>query len=169
MSLQTKKWVLKNRLKKMYYRCAFKNCKLSNSFIFRDGFRILAEKTATVTIGDNTFFNNFCSINCQHEISIGKDCLFGEGVKIYDHNHKFNRTDIPIRDQGFNVHPVHIGDNVWVGSNVLILAGSDIGDHCVIAGGVTINYRVPPNSLVKRDGSIVEIVESWTEKGNANE
>ena len=62
------------------------------------------------------------SINYQYESNIGK-CLFGENVKLYDHNHRFNKIDIPIRDQGFSVRPIHIGNNVWVDSNVLTMAG----------------------------------------------
>ncbi len=159
MVFQTKKWIIKNFLKKIYYKFSFAHCCLGKNVSFRDGFRVVMSKSAKLVVGEDTFFNNFCSINCLQEIAIGRNCLFGEGVKLYDHNHRFGRFDIPIRNQGFSIRPIHIGDNVWVGSNVLILAGANIGNHCVIAGGVVVDYTVPDHSLVKRNGQIVSIIE----------
>ena len=39
-----------------------------------------------VKIGDNVFFNNGTSIAAKEKIEIGDNCIFGENVKIYDHN-----------------------------------------------------------------------------------
>src|SRR4051812_4748579 len=41
-----------------------------------------------LTIGNNVFWNNHCSVNCMFDISIGENVMFGEAVKIYDHNHE---------------------------------------------------------------------------------
>ncbi len=48
---------------------------------------IAVRKNAQLTIGDSCFFNRFCSIVCRDKIRIGDNCMFGESVKVYDHDH----------------------------------------------------------------------------------
>jgi acetyltransferase-like isoleucine patch superfamily enzyme len=113
----------------------------------RKGFSLLIESGAVVTLGKNVFFNNDCSITCRESVSIGDDCLFGEGVRIYDHNHRFGTRGLPIAEQGFKCAPVTIGRNCWIGSNVVILKGATIGDNCVIGAGCVISGAVPADSI----------------------
>lgn len=54
-----------------------------------------------ISIGNNVFFNNYCSIVSHESISIGDNCIFGENVKIYDHNYRFNINGIK-KNQGFS-------------------------------------------------------------------
>lgn len=136
---------------KMLYKLSF-----GNRFVWGEGlsFRrrflinIRSSEPGAVTIGNHCFFNNDCSINCWQSISIGSDCIFGEGVKVYDHNHAFDDPYRPIREQGFTAAPVRIGDNVWLGSGVIVLAGVSIGDGCVIGANTVIAKDVPENSIV---------------------
>ncbi|WP_417123330.1 hypothetical protein, partial [Paraeggerthella sp.] len=65
---------------------------------------------AHCTIGHRCFFNNNCSIDVLDSVSIGDDCLFAEGVKIYDSNHVFNRAGVPIREQGSTALGIEIGN-----------------------------------------------------------
>ena len=88
---------------------------------FRRFFNIYLEKGAKITIGDRCFFNHACSLNALEKISIGDGCIFGENVKIYDHNHRFSDDDKDIKNQGFKTSPVVIGNHCWFGSNVTIL------------------------------------------------
>lgn len=99
-------------------------------------------------IGRNVFFNNGNSINCRSEIIIGENTLFGEGVKIYDHDHKYKDTSQLIKNQDYNEKKIIIGSNVWIGSNVILLRGSIIGNNCVISAGSIIKGKIPDNSIV---------------------
>lgn len=160
MSLLTKKWGLISRLKKIMYKIIFsKQLEIDESVTFRNGFHIFVEKEGKVKIGANTFFNNYCSINVMGNIVIGENCLFGENVKIYDHNHRFRDRTKAIATQGFSVGEVFIGDNCWIGSNVVILKGSHIGNHCVVAAGMVVDGIIQENSIVYRNGEIKEIDE----------
>lgn len=116
---------------------------------FRKRFSIVIEKSGKLIIGDNCFFNNDCSINCLNEIKIGSDSIFGEGVKIYDHNHVFNKSGL-IKSQGFSTGKIVIGNNCWLGSNVVILKNTSIGDDCVIGAGVVFNERLERGMIVKK-------------------
>jgi acetyltransferase-like isoleucine patch superfamily enzyme len=102
-------------------------------------------------IGENVFFNNNCSINCFEEIEIGNNVIFGESVKVYDHNHKINFTNgsITVFNNEFTVGKIIIGDNTWISSNVTILKGVQIGKNCVIGAGCIIHKSIPDNSIVK--------------------
>lgn len=98
-------------------------------------------------IGQNVFINDNCSITCRGVIQIGNDCLIGQNVLIYDHDHLF-RGSGKISEQGFNIGTVTIGQNVWIGSNTVILKNVRIGDNCVIGAGSIIYQDIPESSLV---------------------
>lgn len=100
-----------------------------------------------VEIGENTFINSKCSINSHESIIIGKECLLGENVQIYDHDHIFYLSDKLTEKKKFNKEPIVIGNNVWIGSNVLILKGTKIGNNCVIGAGTIIKKDIPENTL----------------------
>lgn len=128
------------------------------SFIIRQGFCcrnfcfFLVYSDASLIINQNVFFNNGCSINCLEKIEVGENSIFGEGVKIYDHNHKYHyNTDgiLKIERNEFTTAPIKIGRNCWIGSNVTILKGVDIGDNVIIGAGCLVYKSVPANSIVK--------------------
>ena len=102
-------------------------------------------------IGANCFFNNSCSLNCLSRVEIGENSIFGEGVKIYDHNHKHNFHDgrLKIERNEFSIGKVTIGKDCWIGSNVTILKGVTIGDNCIVGANTLIYKSIPPNSIVK--------------------
>ncbi|MBR4325856.1 MAG: acyltransferase [Bacteroidales bacterium] len=123
---------------------------------FRFGLNIVIDnKIAIVKIGENCFFNNFCSINSLCKIEIGNNVIMGENVKIYDHNHKYKEHNVVINNQGFTCKPIKIGNNCWIGSNVTILKGVTIGDNCVIGAGCVIYKEVPSNTLVINKQDII--------------
>lgn len=125
---------------------------LKKHILLRKRININLSDDASVSIGEGTFFNNDCSINAHGKIIIGDDCLFGEGVKIYDHNLIFNTSE-KINKQSFNVGSVEIGDNCWICSNAVLLKGTKIGNNCVISAGCIINREIPANSLVRNISS----------------
>jgi acetyltransferase-like isoleucine patch superfamily enzyme len=101
-----------------------------------------------LSIGDNFFANNFSTINCLHKIVIGSDCLLGEGVKIYDHNHNYKNLNALISSQGYSFGEIHIGDNCWIGSNVVILKGVNIGNNVIIGANCVIHKNIESNTVV---------------------
>lgn len=130
-------------IKIYFYKLIYgKRLKIGKNVSFRKGFSIIIEKNGYVEIGDGCFFNNYCSVNSHQSIIIGKNCLFGENVKIYDHNHIFKFKDELIKHQGFKTNNVKINDNCWIGSNVVILKGVEIGKHSVIAAGEVVKNNI---------------------------
>jgi acetyltransferase-like isoleucine patch superfamily enzyme len=128
---------------------SFKFDFIINDFVISDGASFIVSKNVTLEIGENVFFNRYCSINCLSNIVIGQNTIFGEGVKLYDHNHKFGEEGKPIWEQGYKKGNITIGSNCWIGSNVTILNNVEIGDNVVIGAGCLIYKNIPSNCVVK--------------------
>lgn len=122
---------------------------IGNHANFRNYIHILVEKNSTLEIGNHFFMNNFCSINCLEHISIGDHTLFGENVKLYDHNHLYQtQPEFKLFHSDFTKAPIRIGSNCWLGSNVTVLKGVTIGDNCIIGAGCVIYKDIPSNTTV---------------------
>lgn len=91
-------------------------------------------------IGNNVFINHNCSITCVEKITIGDNSNIANNVVIVDHDHKIGKYGVI---DGLESSPVHIGKNVWVGANAVILKGVSIGDGAVIAAGAVVNHDIP--------------------------
>lgn len=127
---------------------------LGKNIYWRKGLKIIIKDDGKISIGSNCFFNYGCSITCLASVEIGKDTLFGENVKIYDHNHHFNKKDEHVANQGMSIGYVRVGDNCWIGSNVTILNKTTIGDNCVIGAGCVVSGNIPDNTILKIDRSM---------------
>ena len=119
-----------------------------SNLILYPGCRVILDQKGKVKIGSNVFFNHGCSLTALEQISVGDNCIFGENVKVYDHDHGFNDRNIPIKKQLYNIHEVKIGNNVWIGSNTVILKGATIGNNVVIGAGSIIQGNIPDDSIV---------------------
>ena len=72
----------------------------------------------------------------------------GPEVIVYTTGHKFDRTDIPMMEQGSTEErPVSIGNDVWIGRRVMIMPGVTIGDGCVIGAGAVVTKDIPPYNV----------------------
>lgn len=130
---------------------------VKSGFSCRNFVHFIIQNNAELEIGENVFINNFCSINCLEKISIGDNTLLGENVKIYDHNHAYNRSDnqLDVSHTEFTKSPITIGKNCWLGSNVTILKGVTIGDNCIIGAGCTIAKDIPSNSTIINQQNLI--------------
>ena len=100
-----------------------------------------------VTLGDRSGIGINASIGEQTHI--GSDVMMGPDCVIYTRNHRFDRLDIPMREQGYGpVEPVEIGDDCWIGGRVTILPGVHVGNGAVIAAGAVVTKDVPPDAVV---------------------
>ena len=68
---------------------------------------------------------------------------------IYSINHETRKTDIPMCKQGVTkVKGVTIGNDVWIGTRVIILPGVTIGDGAIIEAGAVVTKYVMPYTVV---------------------
>jgi acetyltransferase-like isoleucine patch superfamily enzyme len=119
--------------------------KLAHSIFTRRNVTFRAEG-GNLKIG-TSFFNQGCCITCLKSIKIGDGCLFGPNVTVVDHDHVFRKEDLAT-GQKYNCSEILIGNNVWIGANVVILRGTIIGDNCVIGAGAIVKGHFPNNTKI---------------------
>lgn len=83
-------------------------------------------------------------------VIIGNDVMIGKNLRIITKNHKIERTDIPMRLQGFTrILPLTIEDDVWIGDCVIITPGcAKLGKGSVVGAGSVVTKDVKPYSVV---------------------
>lgn len=114
----------------------------------------------TITVGSNTSINGpgteFFSI--QNPIIIGNFCSIARHTAIQEHNHDMKKiTTYYIQQRVFGEKigidavskgPVIIGNDVWVGTQSVILTGVTVGDGAIIATNSVVTENVPPYAIV---------------------
>ena len=91
----------------------------------------------TLHIGDNVEMGDMTHIVAHEKVVIGDNVLIASKCFISDTNHgvykgmKQDSPELPPNSRKLVTNPVRIGNNVWIGENVVILAGADIGDGCI--------------------------------------
>ncbi|MFD0308111.1 acyltransferase [Streptomyces sp. NPDC127119] len=118
--------------------------------------------TDTLRLGENSYIAGHAYVT--GEVTTGSDCTvnpyatvrgriaLGDGVRIGAHssllgfNHGFG-PDRPVHRQPLTSKGITVGDDVWIGSNVVVLDGVTIGDHCVVGAGAVVTKDLPPWSV----------------------
>jgi acetyltransferase-like isoleucine patch superfamily enzyme len=109
---------------------------------------ITAPGDARVQIGEGTFLNIGVMVAAQELVAIGAHCMLANNCFVTDANHRFDDPHKPITWQGFTTKgPTRIGDNVWLGANVVVTSGVTIGERCVIGANSVVTEDVPPFSI----------------------
>lgn len=105
-----------------------------------------------ITIGNRCMFGAHTHITSANKISIGDNLLTGRYVLITDNSHGLlvaTELDLHPADRDISSKgPVRVGNNVWIGDKVTILANVTIGDGAIIAANAVVTRDVPPNSIV---------------------
>ena len=144
--------IVKKFLYKILYR---KKIEIAKNVTWRRDFSVMIEKNGKLQIGKGCFFNNGCTIGVNKSVIIENGSIFGENVKIYDHNHRFADTTKSIKSQGYSNGTVHIGKHCWIGSNVCILKNADIVNNCVIGAGCVISEKIKDNTIVRANNQYI--------------
>ena len=114
--------------------------------------------------GDNVFIN-FGTVFYYPEVSIGNNvdigmyntihhCDFGNDVMVAEGSHflsgsryhNFSQTDIPMTQQGGKMKRIRIGNDVWIGTNAIIM--DDVGNGAVVGAGSVVTKKVELYSVV---------------------
>lgn len=81
-------------------------------------------------------------------VTIGSHVNLAQGITVTALNHNFSETGKRIDEQGVSTTPVVIGDDVWIGTNAVVLPGVTIGSRCVVAAGAVVTKDVPDGCVV---------------------
>jgi len=101
-----------------------------------------------VTFGEDTHLNNGVTFASEGPgIAVGRRCLIGSGVHVYDSD--FHSLDAERRrDAPPRMGRVDIGDDVFIGTNALVLKGVTVGSRSVVGAGAVVIEDVPPGAVI---------------------
>jgi acetyltransferase-like isoleucine patch superfamily enzyme len=108
-----------------------------------------------IFLGDHVKISAYTAIMAGHhsQVHIGSDTMIGPGVLVTSFNHGFYQRDMPMKYQPYIEDAetsVRIGEDVWIGAHAIILPGSVIGSHSIIAAGALVKGEIPANSIFRR-------------------
>lgn len=134
-------------LRRANYKSRFRKCGKN----FRIGIGSRIQQPKAIYIGNNVSLNDYAWIAANQkngEIFIGDNTIVGPRCILHSGNHIYSAPQIPIQKQGYKFAQIHIGKDVWLGSNVTVLQGVEIGDGAVVAAGSVVVKNVEPFTIV---------------------
>lgn len=102
---------------------------------------------AEIEIGDFSGIGSNCRL--PNDIKVGRYVMMAPGVTVINANHNFSRTDVPMCFQGSeDKKPVTIEDDVWLGTNAIILPGVTIARGTIVGAGSVVTKNFPEYSII---------------------
>ena len=126
------------------------------------------EMFGNISIGSNTSVNgpNTDIYSYVNSVKIGNFCSVARNVSIQEYNHRFNNaTSYFIKKHVFGEDwtkdiiskgDIEIGNDVWIGTQCIILSGVKIGNGAVIAANSVVSNEIPPYAIAA--GSPAKVV-----------
>lgn len=122
----------------------------------------LSNNQPKLKIGNRVSATGMLQIHALKSIEIGDDVLIATNVFMCDAQHGYYNTDEPYKDQKmFKIAPITIGRGTWIGQNVVILPGVDIGEFVIIGANSVVNRSIPSKSIAV--GNPARIIKVWDE------
>jgi acetyltransferase-like isoleucine patch superfamily enzyme len=153
------KLYFKSRMLKL---CKSKFKKFANTAQVRPGAYVVG--CSQIEIGERVIIRPGCRLfgespEIDTTIIIEDDVLIGSCVSIYINNHKFDRSDISLIDQGYYPpQQVVLKKGCWIGANCILLPGVTIGENSVIGAGSIVTKSIPKASVAV--GNPARIIKS---------
>ena len=142
---------LGSKIENLYIKIKGKN----NSLFIKKNCKILTGKINIIgddlhfLIGNNTTIREFDSVlvGKKKSISIGNDCMLGSNIKIWN-GELHPIYSLTSKKRLNNAKSIEIGDHVWIGSDVVILKGSNISEGSVVGVRSLVKGKVEKNVVV---------------------
>ena len=108
--------------------------------------RFVAANNARLVVAEGCRIGAYSIINCGDDITLGKRTLLAGFCYIQSSNHGIQKGR-PIADQPHTYGKINIGDDVWLGCHVAVLAGVTIGQGAVVGANSVVAKDLPENAI----------------------
>jgi acetyltransferase-like isoleucine patch superfamily enzyme len=113
--------------------------------LLEPGVWLTAPGDARMTIGSGVFLNLGVMVAAHELVEIGDHCMLANGCFVSDASHRYDDPEKPVTWQGFQSKgPTRIGENCWLGANVVVGSGVSIGQRCVIGANSVVTKDIEP-------------------------
>jgi maltose O-acetyltransferase len=102
--------------------------------------RLTALAGARLVLGRDTWLNG-CQLSAKLFIDVGEGAMIGPGTRVYDSEHAIDE------ERPETAAAVRIGEFTWIASDATVVAGVEIGGHCVIGSRAVVTRSIPPHTL----------------------
>lgn len=117
------------------------NCRFEPDIVFKhDDFWTSGR---SIIIGNNVFLGRGVEFNIRSGIEICDDALIAAGCRFIDHDHGFQSRAIPMKSQEQPEAAISVGVDTWLGADVIVLKGVNIGRGAIVAAGSVVDKNVP--------------------------
>lgn len=117
--------------------------KTKDSFIIEQPF--ICDYGYNIEIGENFYSNHSLTILDVNKVRFGNNVFIAPNCSFYTAAHPI---DYETRNKGLEFgKPIEVGNNVWIGGNVIVLPGVKIGDNVVIGAGSVVVKDIPSNVI----------------------
>ena len=100
-----------------------------------------------VYFGDNCNFNGMDVIGAG-TVRFGNNFHSGNSCSIITQNHNFDSGNAIPYDDTYILKTVIIGDNVWFGTNIIVIGNITIGEGVIVAAGSVVVKSIPNYAIV---------------------
>ena len=101
-----------------------------------------------LTLGAKVVLGRDNVVNSYLDVEVGDASILADWIYVCDFDHRIDRLDLPIKDQGIVTAATRIGGDVWIGEKASVLRGVDVGQGAVVASHCLVNRDVPPFAIV---------------------
>ena len=115
-------------------------------------------------IEDNVTIGPSINITSAKKIVICKGTTISSNVFITDMDHKYQAIGIPIMEQGNKLNTTIIGDNCFIGTGSVLLAGTKLGKQCIIGANSVVRGEFSDYSVIC--GNPAKVVKYYNEVTN---
>lgn len=113
-----------------------------------------------IEVGENFFANYNFTVLDVAKVTIGNNVFIAPNVAIYTAGHPVHyEMRNTMLEYGI---PITIGDNCWIGGNVVICPGVNIGEGSVIGAGAVVTKDIPPNVIAA--GNPCKVIREITDE-----
>ena len=139
-------------------RVVFNSCFNTNSVGLTNPTFLDTRAGGKIMIGTHCGFSSVI-ISSRSSVRIGNNVLVGGNVRIFDHDFhavEWEKRRPPECRSAARTKPVEVQDDVFIGTNAIILKGTRVGARSIIAAGsVVFGLDIPPDSLVKGNPAVI--------------